>query len=330
MKSNPNLTGSIATRSSRRAVLQSGAAVLLAGTKAPPLPAASHSERAKLKVAIFSKHLQFLQGNELVQAAADMGFDGIDITVRKGGHVDPSRVKQDLPGLVATIRQHGLEVPMITTDIADSETPYAEDILQCMSELNIRRYRWGGFKYAAGVAIAAQIEGLRPRVAKLAALNAKYRVGAMYHTHSGFDLVGAPIWDLHILLNGLDPTAVGVNYDIGHATVEGGFGGWIESLRVTGPYLQGVAIKDFLWEKNAHSQWRPAWKPLGTGMVDFAKFFQLLADAEFSGPVQLHFEYPLQGADEGHKTVANPKEVFNTMARDLKQLRSYLAQAGLA
>jgi sugar phosphate isomerase/epimerase len=152
----------------------------------------------------------------------------------------------------------------------------------------------------------------------------------MYHTHSGIDLVGAPIWDLHELLTGLDPAAVGVNYDIGHATVEGGFGGWIDSLRVTGPYLRGIAVKDFIWEKNARGQWRPAWKPLGQGMVDFPRFFSMIAAAHFSGPVQLHFEYPLEGANDGSKTVANPKAVYAAMTRDLKQLRSYLSQAGLA
>ena len=152
----------------------------------------------------------------------------------------------------------------------------------------------------------------------------------MYHTHSGIDLVGAPIWDLHELLTGFDPASVGVNYDIGHATVEGGFGGWIDSFRVTGTYVRGIAVKDFLWEKNSHGEWRPAWKPLGQGMVDFARFFQMVAACHFSGPLQLHFEYPLEGADDGSKQVRDPSHVFSAMTRDLKQLRIYLSQAGLA
>jgi sugar phosphate isomerase/epimerase len=317
-------------RSSRRSILQGGAAALVGGALLQSAPTNPKPGAAKLKVAIFSKHLLFLQGAQLAQAAASMGFDGIDLTVRKGGHVEPSRVKQDLSGLVAIIRQHGLEVPMLTTDIADTSSAYVEDILQCMSELNIRHYRWGGFKYTDDRSIPAQLDSLKPRVAKLAALNARYHVCAMYHTHSGLNLVGAPIWDLHELLTGFDPAAVGVNYDIGHATVEGGFGGWIDSFRVTGPYVRGVAVKDFLWEKNAHGQWRPAWKPLGQGMVNFPKFFQMIAASQFSGPLQLHFEYPLQGADQGMKAVSNPQEVFTTMRRDLQQLRGYLSQAGLA
>ncbi len=283
-----------------------------------------------LKVAIFSKHLQFLQGAELARAAAEMGFDGIDITVRSGGHVEPARVAADLPPLVALIRQHSLEVPMVTTDIVDAATPHARDVLQTLAALGIRYYRWGGFKYTAAQPLAAQIAAFHQRSATLAALNAEYQVCAMYHTHSGVDLVGAPVWDIFQILNSLDPAAVGINYDIGHATVEGGLGGWIDSFRIAQPYIRGVAVKDFLWQKTA-TDFQPAWVPLGQGMVRFPAFFELLAQSPFDGPLQLHFEYPLFGADAGKRQLtADPNEVFSAMRRDVRQLRLYLKDAGLS
>lgn len=118
---------------SRRSLFRNAALLSAAGAGA--VRAASEPASSKLKVSIFSKHLQFLQGAELAQTAADIGFDGIDITVRNGGHVDPARVRQDLPPLVAVIRNHGLEVPMITTDIVDADTPHTADILKAMAEL---------------------------------------------------------------------------------------------------------------------------------------------------------------------------------------------------
>ena len=315
---------------SRRSLLYAGA-TLAAGSAVVPVEARATQQATKLKVAIFSKHLLFVQGEQLAQTASELGFDGIDLAVRKGGHVEPDRVKQELPELVATIRKHGLEVPMLTTDIADTETPYAEDILSTMKELGISHYRWGGFKYNRQTPIEKQLDALRPRVEKLAKLNARYRASAMYHTHSGIDLVGAPIWDLHELMKGLDPEAVGVNYDVGHATVEGGFGGWIDSFRVTGLYLRGIAVKDFLWSKTARGQWRPEWKPLGEGIVRFPEFFRMVAASGFSGPLQLHFEYPLGGSENGKKELTGSKqEVFAAMKRDLAQLRSYLKDANLA
>ncbi len=306
--------------------------VLLAGGTALAASAAENkSASGKLKVAIFSKHLLFLKGDTLPAGAAEIGFDGIDLAVRKGGHVEPERVREDLPKLVASIRQHGLEVPMISTDIADIESPYAEEILKSMSELGIHHYRWGGFKYDAQLPMAQQLEDLKPRVAKLAALNARYKACAMYHTHSGIGVVGASIWDLHIVLKDFDPQSVAVNYDIGHATVEGGFGGWINSFRITGPHLRGVAVKDFLWKKDAKGSWKAQWTPLGQGMVHLPQFFGMLAAARFNGPLQLHFEYPLGGADGGKSTLTLPREeVTAAMKRDLQQLRTYLKDASLA
>ncbi len=279
----------------------------------------------KQKVAIFSKHLQFLEGEDLARSAAEIGFDGVDITVRKGGHVEPARVAQDLPDLVKRIRAHGLEVPMVTADILDARTPYAEDIMRALASLEIPYYRWGGFKYDESP-MAQQLAALKPRVAALAALNAKYKLCAMYHTHSGIGQVGASIWDVYLLLRDFDPNAVAVNYDIGHATVEGGFGGWINSFRIVEPMLRGIAVKDCVWQPVAPGNWKSEWVPLGTGMVRFPQFFAMVAKSQFHGPLQLHFEYPLGGADAGKtKLTMEPSEVFAAMKRDLGQLRAFLA-----
>jgi sugar phosphate isomerase/epimerase len=142
----------------------------------------------------------------------------------------------------------------------------------------------------------------------------------MYHTHSGIDLVGASIWDLHVILKDFDPKAVGVNYDIGHATIEGGVGGWINSYRITGAHVRGIAVKDFVWNQDSRGDWRPEWKPLGEGMVHFPEFFSLVASSAFAGPVQLHIEYPVSKV---------PSEAFSAMKRDLARLRGFLAQANL-
>jgi len=305
---------------SRRALLAGGALLL-----SPPARA-----KAKLKLAIFSKHLQFLQSEDLALAAAGLGFDGVDITVRKGGHVEPANVAKDLPPLVAILRKHGLEVPMVTTDIADADTPFAEDILKNCDTLGIRSYRFGAFKWDAAKPFDAQLEAMKPRLAKLAALNARYQACAMYHTHSGVGVVGASIWDLWYLMRDLDPKAVGVNYDVSHAVIEGGLGGWIDSFKITGSHVRGIAIKDFAWEKDAKGAWQAQFKPIGEGMVKLPQFFEMVAQTAFDGPVQVHYEYPLGGADHGDRTITIPKvDVLAAMKRDLARVRGLLAKAGL-
>ena len=307
---------------SRRTLLTAAA-----GLAAQPLSAAA---APTLKISVFSKHLQFLQGDALALGAVEIGCDGLDLAVRKGGHIEPNRAAEELPKLAAICRAHNLELPMITTDIVDVSSPYAEQILRTMSELGIRYYRWGGFKYDYTKPMAPQLEAFKPRVAQLAALNKKYGATAVYHTHSGVGVVGAPIWDLHIILKDFDPDAVAINYDIGHATIEGGYGGWIDSFHISEPHLRGIAVKDCIWRKSAEGKWKSGFVPLGTGMVDFPKFFTMVKQSGFHGPLQVHFEYPLGGAETGKTKLNLPQEeVFTAMKSDVRQLRAYLKEASL-
>jgi L-ribulose-5-phosphate 3-epimerase len=77
--------------------------------------------------------------------------------------------------------------------------------------------------------------------------------------------------------------------------VEGGDGGWLIALRMALARIKMVAIKDFYWEKH-DAKWKARMCPLGEGMVDWPKFFSVLAAARFTGPVSLHMEY--EPADE--------------------------------
>src|SRR5665811_2152902 len=60
------------------------------------------------KIHLFSKHLQWLDYSEMATTAKQIGFDGIDLTVRPKGHVLPENVDTDLPKAVEAIRKSGL------------------------------------------------------------------------------------------------------------------------------------------------------------------------------------------------------------------------------
>jgi len=301
------------------------ATTLLSGRAQP----AAAANAGPLKISVFSKHFQWTNYSEMAAIAKDIGFDGVDLTVREGGHVLPERVEEDLPKAAEDIRKAGLELPMITAEIVDVRSPHAEAILKTASRLGIRYYRWGGFVYTAAKSIPDQLAEFKARVKDLAHLNKEYGVCAMYHTHSGIDRMGASIWDLWYILKDFDSRYVGVNYDIGHATVEGGYGGWISSARVTAPMMRGVAIKDFRWGASAKGHWQPEWCQPGQGMVDFAKFFAMLKAARFSGPFQIHYELAeLGGANEGKTSMSISRETFiSILRRDLSYMRNLLKQA---
>jgi sugar phosphate isomerase/epimerase len=302
-----------------------------------------------LPIVYFSKHLQWLDWEHMAETAKELGFDGLDVTVREGGHVEPERVQEDLPKVAKIVRQAGLTIPMITAGMVDIDSPHAEAIIRTASETGIARYRWGWFAWSDNkslpdlstfrasakrpsgllINVPDRLAQLKKRVGTLAALNEKYKVCAMYHNHSG-DMVGASVWDLWVLIKDFDPRWVSSNFDIAHATVEGGLGGWVNSTRLMAPFMRGVAIKDFKWGKNAKGQWEPLWCPLGEGMVNFPAFFAMLKQANFSGPVQLHTEYPLGGVDSGAKTLSMDKaQVLASIRKDLTTLRGWMRQAEL-
>jgi sugar phosphate isomerase/epimerase len=56
------------------------------------------------------------------------------------------------------------------------------------------------------------------------------------------------------------------------------------------PRVKMIALKDFYWEK-AGGKWKTHSCPLGQGMVDWPRFFSIIAKAGFAGPISLHVEY---------------------------------------
>ena len=95
----------------------------------------------RLKVHIFSKHLQFLNYQEMAEAAAEMGFDGIDLTVRPNGHVLPERVETDLPKAVEAMRKLDLVPSLMTTAVDDADNSTDRKVLEVAAKLGFKYYR---------------------------------------------------------------------------------------------------------------------------------------------------------------------------------------------
>src|SRR5437870_13894818 len=94
------------------------------------LRAADQERERRLVICAFSKHFQWTDIKEAADLCASFGYEGLDITLRNGGHVLPERVEDDLPKAVEIVRKAGLKVPMVTTDIVATRPPYAENVIK--------------------------------------------------------------------------------------------------------------------------------------------------------------------------------------------------------
>jgi len=267
----------------------------------------------------FSKHLPMLEGKALADAVKGIGFDGIDLTVRPRGHVDPARVREDLPRALDAIRERGIKVPMITTALVSAEEPTAGSILETAGRHGVRYFKPGYYNYAL-VDVRAEVAAVGRALAGLARLGESCGVELGFHNHEGN--VGASIWDIAPEIDKLPPKWAGYYFDARHAVVEGGKVGWKAATRLVAPRLKMIAVKDVFWEK-ADRGWRLRDCPLGQGMVDWAWYSKALADGRFHGPVSLHFEYEIEGSTSDETR----DRTIEAASRDLQFIRDRFTQA---
>lgn len=272
-------------------------------------------------ICVFSKHFPELGWPELASTVKSLGFNGIDLTVRKGGHVAPEKATADLPRAVATIREAGLSVPMITTEVL-SATDVAKEIFAAAGRLSIPYLKPGYYRYKF-VDVRRELEEVGKQFGELAELAGRTGVRVGYHNHAGD--VGAPIWDMAKIIDALDPKAAGYYFDICHAVTEGGSAGWKIAFNLAAPRILMIAIKDFIWEKTAARGWRQKMCPLGEGMVDWPAYFKLLAQINYQGPISLHAEYEIPGTT----TKAKLDNTVAAIQKDLGFLKARIQEAYL-
>ena len=272
---------------------------------------------------LFSKHLQFLGYDEMAEASAESGLDGVDLSVRPGGHVLPENVERDLPLAAKAVKKAGLGLPMMTTAITDPEDPVTEKILQIASDLGIRFYRMGYLRYDNELGVAKSLDIFKEKISKLAVLNEKYGIHGAYQNHAG-NRFGGPVWDIWNVIGDLDPRWTGCQYDIRHAIVEGAQS-WTLAMELLKDHIQCTAIKDFHWSKQ-EDKWRIQNVPIGQGMVDFVEYFEKARSFEIEGPISLHIEYPLF-PDEQMPKAEKKAAAIKTIQHDVQALKGFLPQS---
>ena len=280
------------------------------------------------KISLFSKHLQWLDFDKMADAIAATGFDGADLTVRPGGHVEPENVERDLPKAVEAFAKRDKKIYMITSSINSADDPVTVKIIKTCSELGIKRYRMDWSYYDNAKTVEENIAIIKTKLSKLAELNERYSISGEYQNHSGIAAnrvyFGGAIWDIALVLKEINSKWLGVQYDVYHATVEGA-NAWPIGLKFICPFIRSIVIKDFEWINTKSES-----VPLGKGRVDFKQYFSILKEQNIAVPVSVHLEYPLGGAENGAKKITVGDEiVFNAMKKDINVLKNYLKEAEL-
>ncbi|MCF6313178.1 MAG: sugar phosphate isomerase/epimerase [Verrucomicrobiales bacterium] len=268
-------------------------------------------------VCVFNKPLQHLSYEEQASLVAEMGFAGIEGTVRTGGHVEAKNVERDLPKQIAALQKHNIEMTLMTTKVNNIDDPLNRTVIKTAAKLGVKRFRMGAYRYDLKKPIPEQVESFRHTYRELIRYCADLDIQPLYQNHAGAKYFGATLWDLHLLMKGENKEQTGICFDIRHATAESGLS-WPLLFQLTKPHFKFVYCKDFDWDKKTK---RATNVPLGTGMVDYPKFFSMLRKINYSDPISLHMEY------KDHRDPKLLQESIAAVRQDHQTLLKFMGKA---
>lgn len=278
-----------------------------------------------MQLMVFSKHLAGPPLEETARRLKAMGISGIDLTVRDGGHVEPTQVRDHLPRAMEELGAQGVSIGQITTNILDA-SEVTRAILETAKQCGVGFYKLGYYGYKGFGTLRKAREEARAKVADLAQLSQETGIRGGFHNHS-HNFLGACLHDIDYILG--EQSTIGLYFDPAHAVIEGGSSGWEMGMDLLQERVVMLAVKDYAWvETGGYAgarRFKVQWTPLQDGNVPWPRVLQHLKTIGYDGPVSLHSEY--QG-DSSFRFLTTD-EVFAQTALDAEVFRGWCSEAGL-
>ena len=237
----------------------------------------------------------------LCDLMAAAGADGIQWTVRKGGHATPENVATELPRLVKIAASRGLKCESICTGIVEGDDAESVKIAKVAAGCGIRQFRVGYYFYDEKRETFAQsMERFKRSFASLAQLGEKTGVKAAYQNHStwGPAIFGGVVWDIYECLRDLDPHWIGIEYDPMHAYFET-YESWRHGFDLVAPWISSIDLKDFPYKMSAKNPKMMAKDMVaaGEGVVPWGEVRDRVAANGVDPLYIVHFEYDFDKTD---------------------------------
>jgi len=285
------------------------------------LALAQHNTAQSFPLAIFSKVFKNHSFDQLADSVVEMDADGVEATIRDGGHIEPNKAESQVPELVAALTKRNKRLLIAASDI-NATGPDSVRLLKTLRENGVTHYRMGYYKYRSGTSMLDQARAFAAKAKELADLNRELGMTGLYQNHFGNGYVGNLLWDLAIVMEGISPDVMGIAIDLRHlrAEISGSYQSALDSVRAN---LSSVYLKDTrrIGESRAGDT-RDMLDdvPLGEGMVNrelFRNAWQSLNPV----PLSVHVEY------FGQNPIAPDKigPIVEAYKRDVATLRSWMA-----
>lgn len=261
----------------------------------------------------FTKPFVGLSYQEIAKHVAALGYDGVEVPIRKKEIREGADVIDEIPKMVEAYRNEKLDVVTLTTDIIDvSKASRTEEILRAAQKCGVKRFRMGWYRYDNTKPIWPQLDSFRSKFHDLVTLAKEIGIQPIYQNHSGAKMAGAGIWDIALLMKDYPLSEVAWAFDMMHAKVEGGLS-WPTEFALASDRLGVVHFKNYVWENNV-----PRSVSLASGLVN-KESVDVLKKKGYVGPCLIHIEY-LKGDIQQADFLAN---VIKASKDDLVTLQNW-------
>ncbi|MGJ8722977.1 MAG: sugar phosphate isomerase/epimerase family protein [Roseibacillus sp.] len=296
----------------RNFLQQTGMAAVASGlVRAQDSPAQQADAPEDWPIVLFEKPVQALSYQEIADEVAQMGLRGLEATIRPKGHILPENAAKEIPSMMKALEAAGLDTVIAATRFINA-TPETSDFLKILRDNGITKYRTEYFYYSKNGDPLAEMRGFQEKAQKLAELNASLGMEGIYQLHSGWKNAGSLLWDMALILEGIDPEHFGLGFDLRHTKTDGGRS-WEMTERLARKHVRAIYVKDAKWGGERSDKLVNA--PLGTGFVTEEMFEQVRKNLSPS-PISLHMEwgkhqlYPAETAREAWPLIRQDAEVL--------------------
>jgi len=277
-----------------------------------------------MQFVLFTDNLADLSVQDACRGAKAAGFDGLDLTVRPGGHVLPENAGPGLAAAQKIADEEGFAIPMVSTGVNATDSPFAEEVINAAHH-RIKVFKMGYWRYEPFGTLSKQFDEARRKLDGVVKLAARYHIRPCVHVHSGPFVSNTPL--IYQLLKEHSPTEVGAYVDPMHMSLEGGLSGWEMTLDLLAPWVSLVGVKNYLCQPTdrdefGQQRFKVSYVPLADGMAPLPQFFRRLKEIGYNGIVSLHSEY--KGGSTWRKLTT--PELLDQSAADLRHLKQVIAK----
>ncbi|MDA7917702.1 sugar phosphate isomerase/epimerase [bacterium] len=294
----------------RHFITQTGLASAGAG-----LAAGQSRKKKSWPIVIFEKPIQTLDYDRMGEELSKMGVQGIEATIRRGGHIEAKDAESEVPGMVKSLAKNGQKALIATCNVNLANEENAK-FLRILKANGITRYRMDYFRYDLKKALLPQVAENTAKLREIEAMNREIGMQALYQIHAGAKYAGSLAWDAAMMFEKVNPDHAAIAFDLRHVKAGSGLS-FPTALAAMRKHVRSIFVKDARWGGERTTSIKNV--PLDTGIVN-KKTFDEVRKGHVSMPLSLHMEWG--------KAPIYPKEIVMDavahVGRDVRVLKSWL------